>query len=382
MNNVKTLGQVFTPPHIVKQMYALRRNEGSILEPSCGLGAFTHDFPNAAHRAIAIELDKSKAPNYSIIDDFFNYELSNKFNTIIGNPPYVKFGDIKESTKQLLDLSLFDKRTNLYMFFIKKCIDHLEPHGELIFITPKEFLKSTNCLRLNQYIYERGTITDLIDFGDEVIFPTYSPNCIVFRFEKDNFTRTTNASLSFQNMNGQLIFTSGNNTINFNDIFFVKVGAVSGADSVYVNPKGNKFFVTSKTLETGKTKRAYYDIKNSYLLSHKEELLNRRIRTFDDSNWWEWGRNLYDSPMPRIYVNCKTRRDNPFFTHKCRNYMGSILGVFFKNNENNSRIQEAINDLNNVDWEDLGFKTGGRFIFSQRSLENCLLPDEFKKYLC
>ena len=38
--NVESLGQVFTPPHIVSDMLALVQNSGRFLEPSCGNGAF------------------------------------------------------------------------------------------------------------------------------------------------------------------------------------------------------------------------------------------------------------------------------------------------------------------------------------------------------
>lgn len=384
-NNVKTFGQVFTSERIVQQMFALRQNNGSILEPSCGVGAFSNHFPKS-QKSVAIEIDKSKAPGYAFNIDYFEYSTSNKFDTIIGNPPYVKFQDIEDTTKKLLDTVFFDKRTNLYMFFIKKCIDHLNPGGELIFITPKDFLKSTSCIKLNNFIFEQGTITDIIDFGDEIVFPNFSPNCIIFRFEKGNYTRKTNNKLSFQNMNGQLIFTKSNNTVKFSDIFYVKVGAVSGADEIFFKKKGNKLFVTSETATTGKMKKAIYPTDHSFtvvydLNKHKEELIKRGIRDFNQDNWWEWGRKLYKSSSPRIYVNCKTRQDNPFFTHKCKNYTGAVLGIFFKDETNNTRIQDAINDLNKVNWKDIGFKIGGRFIFSQKSLENCLLPNSFKKYI-
>ena len=34
------LGQFFTPDNIVNQMISLIQNQGTILEPSCGAGAF------------------------------------------------------------------------------------------------------------------------------------------------------------------------------------------------------------------------------------------------------------------------------------------------------------------------------------------------------
>ena len=36
--------------------------------------------------------------------------------------------------------------------------------------------------------------------------------------------------------------------------------------------------------------------------------------------------------------------------------------------------------LNDVDWSELGFVCDGRFLFSQRSLEQALLPEEFAEF--
>ena len=35
------------------------------------------------------------------------------------------------------------------------------------------------------------------------------------------------------------------------------------------------------------------------------QLLQRKIRKFNEANWWKWGRDYYKSEMPRIYVNTK-----------------------------------------------------------------------------
>ncbi|EJF05956.1 methyltransferase family protein, partial [Thiovulum sp. ES] len=131
--NVETLGQVFTPQNIVSEMLQLRRNRGTILEPSSGDGAFLQNFDS---KAVGIEIDeKRKFDNRVLTMDFFDYGIENKFETIIGNPPYVRFQDIRFDTKFKLDMKIFDKRTNLYKFFIYKSIQHLEDGGELIFIT-------------------------------------------------------------------------------------------------------------------------------------------------------------------------------------------------------------------------------------------------------
>ena len=387
--NVETLGQVFTPPFIVDEMIGLIKNSGSILEPSCGDGAFLKYLPE---RTLGIELDTRLVnnnfninKNYNIINaDFFSYSVENKFETIIGNPPYVRYQDISEKTKNYLRNfeQIFDKRTNLYLFFIYKSILHLSDNGELIFITPRDFLKSTSAMKLNEFIYEQGTITDFIDLGDKKIFKDAQPNCAIWRFEKNNHKKITNITKQFNCINGQLLFVNNNYSIKFSDLFFVKVGAVSGKDEIFTSDKyGNQDFVCSSTYKTGKTKKMLYNQKHEYLEKYKNILLNRKIKKFDETSWYRWGRDYYKSSLPRIYVNCKTRNKKPFFIHECKAYDGSVLAIFLKNNNINTQvnIQETCDKLNKIDWEELGFICDGRFLFSQKSLENCLLPEDFHK---
>ena len=372
MYNIAQLGQVFTPQFIVSEMLRLRKNFGSVLEPSSGDGAFTKNIPGC----IGIELDAVHCDSRCINMDFFDYPVENKFDTIIGNPPYVRYQDILPQTKVKLQTALFDQRTNLYLFFIEKCIRHLSQHGELIFITPRDFLKATSSMKLNEFLYLNGTITDIIDLGDKKIFNGFTPNCVIWRFEKDNFSRKTNSSKEFVFCGGQLLFTKNPYPIKFSDVFFVKVGAVSGNDKVFTNDTyGTAEFVCSSTCKTGKTKTMIFNEKVEWLREYKDILMRRKIRKFDETNWWQWGRSHFVSEWDRIYVNAKTRNKNPFFVHECKNYDGSILAVFPR--KLNANITELCRNLNEVDWSELGFVCDGRYIFSQKSLEHSILPDSF-----
>ncbi len=376
MYNVKNFGQVFTPDYIVAQMLQLRENYGSILEPSCGDGAF---FKNIAG-CDGIEIDGNICPKNALNIDFFEFSIENKYDTIIGNPPYVRYQDIMESTKRKLVSNLFDERSNLYLFFIEKCINHLNPNGELIFITPRDFLKATSSAKLNEFIFQNGTITEFIDLGDKKVFNGFTPNTAIWRFEKGNFTRKTNVSKTFTLQNGQLLFTDNHYPIKFNDIFFVKVGAVSGNDAIFTTEEHfNKEFVCSSTNKNGTLKKMLFNEYHPYLEDYKEQLLSRGIKEFNSDNWWMWGRSHYISKEKRIYVNSKTRNPNPFFVNDCLDYDGSILAIFPK--DQTLDVYEICDDLNKVNWFELGFVCDGRFIFSQRSLENSILPDTFKKYI-
>ena len=386
MKNIAELGQVFTPQEIVAQMLKLSKNRDDFfkrfLEPSCGDGAFFNALPT---NKIGIEIDSKVIPkNKNILNiDFFDYPLTETFDTIIGNPPYVRFQDINLKTKERLKpfSKIFDSRTNLYLFFIYKSILHLNNGGELIFITPRDFLKNTSAVKLNKFLFENGTITHFFDLGDSKIFKTAQPNCAIWRFEKDNLTHRTEDNRHFLCVNGQLFFTKRNYPVIFNDLFFVKVGAVSGADTIFENEiYGNTDFVCSKTNKTGKTKKMIYNVNIDYLKQFKTQLLNRKIKTFDESNFWQWGRDYFKSDAPRIYVNAKTRNKKPFFLHPCTAYDGSVLAIFPRFKTTPKTLQQLCDLLNAVDWQELGFQCDGRFLFSQRSLETSPLPESFHAF--
>lgn len=393
--DITHLGQVFTPQHIVSDMLSLvrsvkREQNPRFLEPSCGNGAFWQNLPS---NKVGIEIDTNAFKSFTNLDfktqdkllniDFFSYPVSEKFDTIIGNPPYVRYQDILDSTKALLKpfSAIFDMRTNLYLFFIYKCVLHLKEHGELIFITPRDFLKSTASVKLNEFLFAQGSITDFVELGDKRIFDKAQPNCVIWRFEKGDFSRKVNHKRNFSCVNGQLMLTKNRYTIPFNALFFVKVGAVSGADKIYANDEfGNVEFVCSHSAKSGKTKKMIYGEfgkDSAYLQGFKPQLLKRKIKKFDENNWWEWGRDYHKSDEARIYVNAKTRNKKPFFLHPCKAYDGSVLAVFPRFKVDLADLQKLCEMLNNVDWEELGFVCDGRFLFSQRSLENSVLGSEF-----
>ncbi len=398
--DVAARGQVFTAPAVVEAMLALRRRSGRVLEPSAGDGAFSRRIPGC----VAVEIDPRHAPPGAIVMDFFAYPESERFHTIIGNPPYVRFQDIAPETRQLLNRQHFDGRSNLYLFFIEKAVRHLEPGGELIFITPRDFLKTTSAVTLNRWLYTRGTLTDVIDLGDARVFAGAVPNCLIWRFEADDLTRRARyatlprgADLAsalrhpqwekrvFKEVSGHLCFSREDHPLHLGDLFSVKVGAVSGADDVYTDPVlGTREFVCSRTATSGETRRMIWQPPGGpgphpALLPHKARLIARRIRPYDESNWWQWGRGYPETDAPRIYVNGKTRRPAPFFLHSCPHYDGAVLALFPRRPD--ADLADLCARLNAVDWEALGFVCDGRFLFTQRSLENAPLPASFAPHL-
>ena len=116
--NSKTLGQYFTPKYIadfmVKMIDIERPNECKILEPCAGEGVFLKALNDFGHNNIrAFEIDDT-LPNNSnvqiIYEDFLLLnDPENKYDVIIGNPPYVRWKNLSEEMKQSLKTSKYWK---------------------------------------------------------------------------------------------------------------------------------------------------------------------------------------------------------------------------------------------------------------------------------
>lgn len=247
----------------------------------------------------------------------------------------------------------------------------LKNNGELIFIVPRDFIKTTSALKLNERLFNNGGFTYWHEFGDEKVFMDASPNVAIFRWVKGG-THTIPVTIH----NGYLTFgeeQTEKKKVYLNTLFDILVGGASGANGVFIEESGNIDLVVSDTKRTGQTKKAHYTTTpTNYLQTHKAILLARRIKTFNESNWWEWGRKIRHIDGPKIYVNNKTRDMQPFFTNDSGWFDGSVLALVPKA-DNPYSIETLIEILNNTDWDAQGFLVGGRLIFGQRSLSNAYI---------
>ncbi len=306
---------------IVKRMILLRRFNGKCLLPC----PKTYNF----------EVHFSKVVKSN---DFLNYPSDYKFQTIIGILP---------------DIS-----------YLNKCLNHLDRNGELIVCTEPGFY----CPLLNKKLHALGTITDIINID----------NHIIWRFAKDDFSHRTLVDglwKTFSLIDEKLIFFSKDYCVPFLKFFNIKTGAVSGLDEAFINPGGNVNFVNYNTLQTGITKRMFFNSFDESLVKHKDKLLGRKVGKFREDNWWMWCKSHYISEEQRIYVPCRTKSESPFFHHESIHYDGTVLAIFYKGKMKPAKV---VNLLNKVDWVELGFKVGKKFIFNKKSLSKVLLPKDFE----
>lgn len=173
----KDLGQVMTPVGMAEKMATLKKNTGTVLEPSCGQGVFLRLFPEADGCELMEELVPSDLKSRVTIGDFISTNLD-EYDTIIGNPPYVRGKDLNlEAT------NLVGSKANLYLHFIERCFRLLKPGGELIFIVPTNLFLGGWGSKLRQELFDKGSFTDVwwnVDPGWE----NANVETCVFRYEK------------------------------------------------------------------------------------------------------------------------------------------------------------------------------------------------------
>lgn len=96
----------------------------------------------------------------------------NKYDVIVGNPPYVRSKNIDDESKSLMNRWDVCKcgNSDLYIPFFQIAMSLLSDDGILGFITVNSFLKSVNARALRQYFTKGQYDITIANFGEELVF--------------------------------------------------------------------------------------------------------------------------------------------------------------------------------------------------------------------
>lgn len=392
----KNLGQYFTTnEELLQCVYRFMQNtEGKILEPSFGRGHIINYLQNngVERHVVAVEIDdtlETICEDMSNINvhhmDFLAFEPNELYNSIVGNPPYFKLKK-NPNTKSIL------KSTNIYVAFIEKAYNLLDENGELIFIIPSDFFKLTSGSKLKEMMLENGAFTHIYHPHRENMFKKAAQDVIVFRYQK-GITGASGKIVCYNDVDKELVFSQGNiyfkelddqdDAVRLNDIFEVKVGMVSGAEKVFANSEfGNIHMLTS----SGTKQQILIEelpIENEplheYLMHHKKQLINRKIKKFNDNNWFQWGCLRNKRFMEEhtgdicIYAKVLTRQKDVFKAGKVDYYDGSLLCMYPKQQLDDNQVEKLIEYLNSEKYLQ-HFLYSGRYKVGQKTLADSYIP--------
>jgi adenine-specific DNA-methyltransferase len=377
-------GQYFTKDAGLKQKVSeyVLNHPSIVLEPSIGRGDLVSHILQTNSDCIVDmyeldttiellpEIDRSKVK----YGDFMAQNIDKTYTTIIGNPPYIR-----------------TKTGNLYIDFTRKCFNLLEQNGELVFIVPSDFLKLTSSSDLLNTMMTEGTFTHIYHPHNENLFENASIDVIVFRYCKNADLEKSvlyNDKLMYiTNSNGLITFSEAQvaeGQVLLQDYFDVYVGIVNGKEEVYKSEElGNIDVLNGKNkvnkyifIESFPTEN---EAVNAHLLKHKSELICRKIKSFNENNWFEWGapRNITTirSQIGKecIYIYNLTRNAEVAFSGNVQYFGGSLLMLIPKKTCN---LQTVVGYLNSPQFKH-NFMFSGRFKIGHRQLCNSHIPKEF-----
>lgn len=374
----KELGQYFTISEELQTFVfeKVKHKSARLLEPSFGAGHLLRKFKeyDENYPMTCFEIDDKIQPvirfnEYQNVTyaDFTKQKITTKFKTIVGNPPYVK-----------------QKTGNLYIKFIELCYECLEDNGELIFIVPSDFIKLTSAAPIIEKMTANGSFTDFLFPHNEKLFEEASIDILVFRYEKGLKKRTVimNGKEMFCNVQKGIVTFSDSQQSGptYDSLFDVYVGLVSGRDEIYRVPFGNIDLLNDRDklekfifLQEFPSKNIQID---SHLLAHKSELLERKIKKFSESNWFEWGapRNITSIQRhwgkPCIYVRNMTRKNEVAFLGNVQYFGGTLLCLVPKGNV---QLEKIVEHLNSSTFQK-DYIYSGRFKIGHKQISTAVLP--------
>ena len=119
----------------------------------------------------------------AFFDPEWMFGLEERFDVVIGNPPYFNLQTLKDKKQSLFfEKNYFSYRgkADILYLFIEKANEVLKEGGYLGLIVANYFLRSHYADKLREFISENYTIIKIVDFGSIKVFPEANVDtCII-----------------------------------------------------------------------------------------------------------------------------------------------------------------------------------------------------------
>lgn len=212
----KERGIVYTPSEIKEYIISCvvkSNNAPTIIDPSCGCGAFLVTATQYIHQQFnrnycdvisqnifGIDIDDNAISKAKLLLELlasanneygekkFNFLCANALNPktiskvrkwqpkgfdyVVGNPPYVRFRNMSNKSKNFLKhwSSADTGNVDLYMPFFEVGLLLLKKGGVLSYITPNSYLQAVNGRKLRTFLASKNHPITIVDFRDAQIF--------------------------------------------------------------------------------------------------------------------------------------------------------------------------------------------------------------------
>jgi len=362
---------IYTPEIESREMaklafqYAPLKKQWEIADLSCGTGNLLSAFVNYTrekHSQNKIQYYGYDIDAQGILEakrkleeeeSFFSCEDSlflkkeERFDVILGNPPYLGEKNHKEIFEDLKQIEFgkkyYEGKMDYFYFFIEKAIDLLHEEGILIYLTTDYWLVADGAKKLRKVLQEEGEFLYFQDYNISLFEGASGQHNLLFVWRKGKKgspvfiqEKERNFCLKQEELyekNGNIYFwhpdirkrlrkIQEKSNYRLGDLLEIKQGIVSGCDKAfvfshyeeelkdYLKPFYKNKDIFSYSVEKQEElwilylteKLPWNPILEKYLSSYRERLENRREVQLGKIAWWhlQWARENEMFQKPKI----------------------------------------------------------------------------------
>ncbi|MEZ7890031.1 hypothetical protein FYC62_03205 [Pedobacter aquae] len=371
----ENLGQVFTSAILAKFMIGLLKESlkpySSILDPCIGPNTFfkamNEDFSNCNLKGIEIDISLIteeikkfyESPNRTLIKgSFFDFPITEKFDQIVQNPPYVRQelliegANSKDSIRYNVSslLSTIPSQSNLYIYFLLKSILHLKEGGVMVAVIYDSWLYSSFGKFLKESFLKLGRLESIYHFKKSA-FDNVEVGATVIKFVKDNNHKKSISYIPLNDLNDLRTY----NGLNANCIKLKQQELLTYSfnNQSQINYKSS-LFKELKTIVSQPIQRGTSAVVNSHFIFSKNELPELKPIIKDVSRI-----KTYTVNEENAYILAV----NGSISNETKQYLESVKNEILK-----TPTQKFIAVKRDIetkrDWYKINLKATGNFIFN------------------
>ena len=179
------------------------RNRDAELRAEIGTLLQQDGFPSETTEKIANWDPYSQNASADFFDPEWMFGITEGFDVVIGNPPYISHDKIPKQLKSKIknDYQTYQPFADIYCYFIEKAIDLQNESGILSFITSNSYLRAEYGAPIRSLLHNRNILLRMLNVEDSQVFESAIVNVAIIVSRKptnssDDFCLVVNSPFS------------------------------------------------------------------------------------------------------------------------------------------------------------------------------------------